>query len=127
MKVSKLLELALTRSLTIMEGGCLLTALTFMLVTGVIVLYQRCTSTELYRREYSGIVVDKLTTLHESLEGSSYELFLVIEEKDGNRSQVSVSEGVYTGAEKGMRIQRTRSGVRVSPAETKREFRASPP
>ena len=127
MTLSKLLESALTRKLSMVEGWCVISALTVLVATCVIVGHQRCSSTNPYRREYSGTVVDKLTVLHESKEGSSYEMFLVIEERNGNRSQISVSEGVYTSARIGMWIKRNRTGVQLTPVVSDGELRVSPP
>jgi hypothetical protein len=103
--------------LRIAEGGCLVLTAAIVLTAAVTITYQRFTSTGRYRREYSGRIVDKQTRFYESERGSSMGRYLIIEEKDGRRSEVIVSEDIYNQASVGMWIERSDRGTELVPSQ----------
>jgi len=115
-----LLRLAVDYKWRILEAACLIVVTLLMVATGIVVIYERVTSTGAYRPEVSGRVVDKTMRFYESNEGSSVERFLIIEEENGSQYAISVGEKVYEKAIVGMRFKKSRSGVELHPDESTR-------
>ena len=97
------------------EGSILAAMFVGILATVAIVSYRCATSSGPFRKEYTGKIVDKKITLHESNEGSFFVYKLAIEEKGGTRFQVSVPQELYDQAKIGMLIQRSTKGIELLP------------
>ena len=97
------------------EGSILAAIFVGILATIAIGSYQCAISSGPFRKEYTGKIVDKKITLHESDEGSFFVHKLAIEEKSGTRFQVTVPQELYDRAEIGMLIQRSNRGIELLP------------
>jgi hypothetical protein len=103
--VSKILTVALVGVVLIL----------FVAVAGSYFHWLRGTGS--YRIDLAGIIVDKRTTFHESRFGSSMDRILIIEEKDGKRTQVFVNQWVFGQAETGLWFERSKGADKVLPAD----------
>ena len=99
----------------IVEAVILTAVVIGLLAAGSILIYQRWTSKGPFRREYRGKIIDKRISVFESNEGSSFANELIVEEGDGHRFTVRVTQEIYDRAKPGMWIQKTAGGTQLLP------------
>jgi hypothetical protein len=76
--------------------------------------YYRPISIDKYeKKEFSGKIINKITTSSEYYTGSSFTRHLEIEEKTGEHRKIRVSEEIYRRAEVGMWIEVSERGMRL--------------
>ena len=76
-----------------------------MVVALSVSIYQRYSSTGLYRTDYEGRIVDKSATITESEQGSGVVRRLRVRARNGEEFQVSVNGNLYERAQVGMWIK----------------------
>jgi hypothetical protein len=82
-----------------------------------ITINQRLKSLGAYRNEYTGRIMDKWVTYHESELGTRISRHLLIKSKNGEVFQVSVSPEVYEQAQVNLWVMKDNSGIRFLAAE----------
>lgn len=95
-------------------GGVLVSA---ALVVGVVNLSQRFRSEGAYRQEYSGRVIDKWVTFHESQQGTGFSRHLMIKAKDGEVFEVRVGPELYEQAKVDQWVIKNTNGFTISASE----------
>ena len=93
--------------------GVILVALV-MFAVGFVFGYPRLKGPPLIRQDFVGKVVDKSLTLRESEIGTAGFLRLHVEDRDGSRFKVAVTEEQYERARVGMWVKRSGGEVELS-------------
>ena len=88
-----------------------------LLIAFAVTLNQRLKSQGAYRQEYSGRVMDKWVTYHESQEGTGVSRHLLIKSKDGETFQVSVSPELYEQAKVDVWVIKNKDGIKILASE----------
>jgi hypothetical protein len=78
---------------------------------------ERLKSQGAYRQEYSGRVMDKWVTYHESEQGTGVSRHLLIKSNDGEVFQVSVSPDLYEQAKAGLWVIKDKTGIKILASE----------
>ena len=116
------------------KEGFISKLLTVALIVVVVILliaiacayYSWIRGTGAYRADLAGKIVDKQTTFHESRFGSSMDRILIIEERDGKRTQVVVNEWVFGQAETGLWFERGKGVDQIMPSAPSKARPTSP-
>lgn len=95
--------------------GCVLVS--EVLIGFVVSLNQCMKSQGAYRQEYSGRVMNKWVTYHESLLGTRVSRHLLIESKNGEEFQVSVSPELYEQAKVDAWVTKDKREIKFLAAE----------
>lgn len=99
-------------------ANVLVSVLVLAVVAAIIFsIYQRYSSTGLYRTDYEGRVMDKSATVTESNEGSGVSRRLLIKAADGQVFQVYATRSLYERAQIGMWIKSKGSNVELTQDE----------
>jgi hypothetical protein len=88
-----------------------------MLAGGLKRRYERTTATGAFRHEISGKILSKHIHTYEEDEGSKLSRRLIIEEKSGRQTRITVSSQVWQEAQVGQWLIRDARGTRFSARE----------